>query len=321
MSGGLLFGGMTLLAAASIAGLVVSVIFYVNGRGSSSLLALLIVAILLDMTTDPQWKILGMVVSGIMLLTVLVTFCIFFCCYKQGRILGDNPGNDPLKYPQRFDGNDYHRSLDREHDPFYPSPYRSSVPYGALANGSPDSAHGDLVRVSDKLTNTETTGAPLRPRDFQRGAWPSVNAYGGVTQRPAVPPHMASRAIQASPTQPDPYNASRRVYPNNNLPKHPVPPPGTRIEYIDDEPPRQLVEKRTRRFIEHPRYDIVEEIIERPRPKVVGEYVDFVEEPKRAGDLRGQGKSRFENVSIKPIQMQERLNPSNEEFANNHFYQ
>lgn len=280
----------------------------------------------LDINTDPQWKILGMVVSAIMLLTVLVTLCIFYCCYKQGRILGGDPNKDPRKHPQRFDGNDSQRPFDREQDPYNPSQYRSSIPYGNLRNFSPDSAQGDMIRVNDKLTNTENTGAPLRHRDFQRGAWPSVNAYGGYAHRPAVPPRMASRAIQASPTQPDAFNGSRKGYPNNNnnnsLPRHLAPPPGTRIEYIDDDKPRQVVEKRTRRFIEHPHYDIVEEIIERPRPKVVQEYVDIVEEVGKAVDQRGKGKSRYGNVSIRPIPVQGNSNPlPSEDFATDHFYQ
>ena len=290
-------------------------------------------ALCLDINTDSQWKILGMVVSSIMLLTVLVTFCIFFCCYKQGRILGGDPNNDPRKNPQQVDGNYSQRPFDREQDPYYPSQYRSSVPYGNLQNFSPDSTQGDMIRVNDKLTNTDNTGAPLRPRDFQRGAWPSVNAYGGFAHRPVVPPRMASRAIQASPTQHETFNGSRNGYPNNNnannnnnnnnsLPRQLVPPPGTRIEYIDDDKPRQLVEKRTRRFIEHPRYDIVEEIIERPRPKVVQEYVDIVEDVGRVVDQRGKGKSRYDHVSIRPIPMQGNSNPlPSEDFATDHFYQ
>lgn len=55
------------------------------------------------------------------------------------------------------------------------------------------------INVTDKQTNTEATIAVIRPKDLNRGVWPSMNAYGGISYRPLIQPQMVSRFIQVLP--------------------------------------------------------------------------------------------------------------------------
>ena len=254
-----------------------------------------------DPNTDSQWKILGMVVSAIMLLTVLVTFCIFIYCYKQGRIIGSNNPNDPFKNQRSSNGQGH--DLDQTYPPPYYQPGMgnsmiSPIPYGE-----------DMVPVHDKLTNTHQTNASL-----QRGVWPSNNAYGGYAYRSNVPPKTFSRTIQASPTQFDQQNPLARKNPMgapNNANAIPIPrvgvpqQPGTRIEYIEDDEFDRA--RRHRRAVEQPRYEIVEEIVERPMP---GE----------GARRNGKDRSRYERVRVKPISMVEKPQLVEDERATDHFY-
>ena len=223
-----------------------------------------------------------MVVSAIMLLTVLVTFCIFIYCYKQGRIVGSN-------YPSKNQSfNNRGHDLDQTYLPPYYQPGMgnhmiSPIPYA-----------DETIPVHDKLTNTHQTNAPFPPRDLQRGVWPSNNAYGGYAHRPSIPPKTFSRTIQASPTQLDQQNPLAK----KNLMGGPIP----RIEYIEDDEFDRA--RRQRRAFDNPRYEIVEEIIERPLP--VGR--------------NGKDRNKYERVSVKPVSVVEKPQVVEEEFATDHFY-
>lgn len=319
---------MILLASGSIAGLVVAAVFYANGKRIDHWQC--VNKALLDPNTDSQWKILGMVVSSIMLLTVLVTFCIFLYCYKQGRIVGATNPNDPFK-PQPLDNNEYGRNYGREPDPMpYPAPYyqpgigNSSYPNNHI---SPIPHADETIPVHDKLMNTEQTYAPLRPRDLQRGVWPSNNAYGGYPSRPTIPPKSFSRPVQASPTQFDSQNVWRKNAPfpapgaatTNGAPiprmlppqQQPAQPTTTRIEYIEEDEYDRA--RRARRALDQPRHEIIEEIIERPRP-------DAMRKAIPVGKL-GKDRSRYDGVTVKPITIIDKADPVDEEFKTDHFYQ
>jgi hypothetical protein len=77
------------------------------------------------------------------------------------------------------------------------SPIPSTMPHHVPK--SPLPIPQPSVQVNDKQTNTEATIAPTRPQDFDRGVWASINAYGGITYRPLIPPQMESRFIQVFP--------------------------------------------------------------------------------------------------------------------------
>ena len=79
-------------------------------------------------------------------------------------------------------------------------------------------------------------------------------------------------------------------------------PPGTRIEYIEDDEFDRA--RRQRRAFDNPRYEIVEEIIERPLP--VGR--------------NGKDRNRYERVSVKPVSVVEKPQLAEEEFTTDHFY-
>lgn len=291
LSGGILFGTMILLSTGSIAGLITSIVLYV--QGSFILILFVSVSIFpslsLDVNTDPQWKILGMVVCAIMLLTVLVTLCIFIYCYKKGHIKNSKNRTRDVFTPS------YH------HDNDYPQPYnhhRSPMPYGRMGNVSANSYDEDVVQVQDKLTNTEMTNAPLRPRDIQRGVWQGRNAYNGYAHRPIYPPRMTNRVIQALPHEIDQGHTKARVHPAmDTVPQTIV----------------RLPEKRPRRVQE---VEPVEEVVRRPRRRGSDEYVEIVRMPKKDSQ-----SSRFKRVSVKHVKPKEEAEDVDEDYPTDHFYQ
>jgi hypothetical protein len=251
------------------------------------------------MTTDSQWKILGMVVCAVMLLTVFATLCIFLYCYKKGHIANKNNQTNSLapQYPQ-------------ENDFQHPYRYnRSPVPYGMMENVSPTSINEDIVQVQDKLTNTEITISPLRPRDIQRGVWHGKNAYGGLSYRPLEPPKMVHRFIQVAPNEIDQIPSKQRDPIVDNVPQTIIRLPGNRREHVE--------EKHSRRFHEpQPPYENVKDIITEPRRRPSAEYVEIIELPKK-----GRHKERFKKVSVKHVKTISEPEVVEESFNTDHFYQ
>lgn len=106
--------------------------------------------------------------------------------------------------------------------------------------------------------------------------------------------------------------------PNNTnaipIPRFGVPQqPGTRIEYIEDDEFDRA--RRQRRAVDNPRYEIVEEIIERPLPEGARRIVAV------PAGRNGKDRSRYERVTVKPISMVEKPPLVEDELATDHFYQ
>lgn len=156
-------------------------------------------SLFLDSATDAQWKILGMVVSAIMLITIIITLLIFVCCYKHGYMFDKDDDVDLIDASTTRDaeGNENQKAFLRKIYKFNrpnETPMPSVVPRHVKTPPSQI-----IVLVSDKQTNTDTTIAEMRPRDFDRGVWPSIHAYGGIAYRPLISPHVTSRFIQVFP--------------------------------------------------------------------------------------------------------------------------
>ena len=157
------------------------------------------VSLFLDSATDAQWKILGMVVSAIMLITIIITLLIFVCCYKHGYMFDkdDDVGLIDASATRDADGNENQTAFLRKIYKFNrpnETPMPSVVPHHIKTPPSQT-----VILVNDKQTNTDTTIAEVRPRDFDRGVWPSINAYGGISYRPLSSPDVTSRFIQVFP--------------------------------------------------------------------------------------------------------------------------
>ncbi len=143
-----------------------------------------------------------------MLITIIVTLVIFLCCYKHGYVFDDDYDNDPTdRSPtQDAEGNERQKAVlrkiykfNRPNDsPSIPSDVPTHVPTPTPPPPPPPKPQPS-VQVNDKQTNTETTIALLRPKDLDRGVWPSINAYGGISYRPFNPPQMTSHSIQVLP--------------------------------------------------------------------------------------------------------------------------
>ncbi|UJR38260.1 hypothetical protein I4U23_030933 [Adineta vaga] len=184
LSGGLLFGSMILLGIASFAGLIASIATYSK-----------------DNVNDAQWKILGMVVCSIMLITIIVTLIVFICCFKYGYMFNKDEDIDPNDPSSTYDadGNERKKAVLRKIYKFNRPAETSSIPSGLQDVSTTASVSHPPVQVNDKQTNTEATIAPVRPIDFDRGVWPSKNAYGGLVYRPLIQPRMISRIVQVLP--------------------------------------------------------------------------------------------------------------------------
>jgi hypothetical protein len=292
-----------------------------------------------------------MVVCAIMLLTVIVTLCIFIYCYKQGRILNNNGTNSfTRQYNQEndrrnpYDDNqengfrkpynnnnqpydsrkpyNYNQSYDPRRPYNHNQPYdRSPIPHGIMRNGSPFSGYDDIIQVQDKQTNTETTIAPLRPRDFQSGVWSAINAYGGVSYRPQRSPKTVSRFVQVFASDIEQSFLKLKNQVPNNVPTTVIRRPGTRLEYADEQRPRRVVEPQPQyeiveEIIERPRRQSVREIIERPRRQSVKEIIEIIELPKKA-----PVKKKYNKVSVTHVKTIEQPNVVDDDFNTDHFYQ
>ncbi|CAF3808811.1 unnamed protein product [Rotaria sordida] len=177
LSGGLLFGSMILLALGSIAGLIASLALYTR-----------------DSETNSQWKILGMVICSIMLTTIIATVLIFICCYKHGYMINSDDDIEPIDSSPVSGIRQRNASQTYK---FNPTNDASSIRSGILQDVStPNSIPKLSFKVHDKQTNTETTISLLPPKDFNRGVWPAINAYGGMSHRPVVQPKMISQNVQ-----------------------------------------------------------------------------------------------------------------------------
>ncbi|UJR08098.1 hypothetical protein I4U23_012375 [Adineta vaga] len=267
LSGGILFGTMLFLSFAAIAGLIISVVLYMK-----------------DSTVDPQWKILGMVVSSVMIITVLVTLLIFIYCYKKGHIMLNNNENNQGQHFQQ--PNNYNQSRI--------PPYGG---YGPIENGTPSPRSENTVQVRDKLTNTEKTISSLRHRDYKRGVWPGVNAYGGISHRPVEPPRMAHRITQALPNDIDQSFSSRRN--------------------------QQLFGGRP--VASQPNYEIIEEIYETSRKRKPDEYIEYIELPKQSKREQPGAilpKPRYGDIVVKHVKVIEEANDDGDgSYNTDHFYQ
>jgi len=185
---------MILLSAASIAGLIASIVLYSQ-----------------DSVTDAQWKILGMVVCAIMLITIIITLLVFIYCYKNGYMFNNDEDDIDINDPSTnhdIEGNERQKAVLRKIYKFNRPNERTPVPSNVLQDvSSPPSSSSSIshipVPVNDKQTNTDTTIAPLPPKDLDRGVWASINAYGGVAYRPLIAPQMTSRFIQVLPQEID----------------------------------------------------------------------------------------------------------------------
>ncbi|CAF2156037.1 unnamed protein product [Rotaria magnacalcarata] len=259
LTGGILFGTMLVLGSAATGGFLASLILYIQ-----------------DPNTNPQWKVLGIVVSVVMLVTVIATLCVFIYCYKKGRV-GVNEDKNNLFVPEYIQDHEFGKINN-----YVRSPYASPLPYERIHNSSSLSTNDDVIHVTDKQTNTETTMCPMRIRDIQRGVWPARNAYGGVTKRPLKRRNATHQFVQTVP---------RNII-------------GLSEHYDDDHHRRHNKEQYPSSFSEPKiRHEPDENTIERSKGWPVKEYVEFTELPKHADKHAARGKKakRFNNVTIKRI--------------------
>ncbi|CAF1237334.1 unnamed protein product [Rotaria sordida] len=290
LTGGILFGTMIILGVASIGGLIASIILYIE-----------------DSHTNSQWKMLGIVVCSVLLITILVTLCIFIYCYKHGRIANNNNKNS-LAIPEYNQDNGFGNANNY------------NLPYGTIQNISPFSTTTeDVIQVEDKQTNTETTMAPLRPRDYQRGVWPAKNAYGGLSYRSFEKPKMIDRFIQTLSNEIDQTILQRKNNAINVVPRTIIRLPENHHHHrqYDEEPyPSRFIEQKRQ-------YGVVEKIIERPKGRSTEEYLEFVELAKNDGERMGNRRKtqRFNNVSIKRVKAVEEPDIVQNDLNTDHFYQ
>jgi len=149
-----------------------------------------------------------MVVCAIMLITIIMTLLIFVCCYKHGYMFDQDEDIDPAdpSTTEDLDGNETQKAYLRKIYKFNrPNDISSIHPTGTddVSTSPPPQKMQPSVLVTDKLTNTDTTIAVIRPKDFDRGVWPSSNAFGGISYRPLIPPQSMSRFIQVLPQEID----------------------------------------------------------------------------------------------------------------------
>ncbi|CAF0943111.1 unnamed protein product [Rotaria sordida] len=292
LTGGILFGTMIILGVISIGGLIASIILYIE-----------------DSNTNSQWKMLGIVVCSVLLITILITLCIFIYCYKHGRIANNNNKNSLA-------------TSEYNQDNGFGNANNYNLPYGTIQNISPFSTtNEDVIQVEDKQTNTETTMAPLRPRDYQRGVWPAKNAYGGLSYRSFEKPKMIDRFIQTLSNEIDQTILQRKNNAINVVPRTIIRLPENHHHHhhrqYDEEPyPSRFIEQKRQ-------YGVVEKIIERPKGRSTEEYLEFVELAKNDGERMGNRRKtqRFNNVSIKRVKAVEEPDIVQNDLNTDHFYQ
>ena len=205
LNGGFLFGLMGLLACASLAGLIVSIVLYTHGKMKIPLFNYTHVKVqnfFSDSVRNAQWKIFGIVVSSILIITIIVTIIILICCYKQGYIRNINNeiySNAPSTNKNTKESERQKAILrktnkcDRANGiPLTPSDGIQDLP---SLRPTAQASH----QADDTQTNTEATIATLRPKNFNRSASTSKNGYGGISHRPIFSPEMTARSAQMLP--------------------------------------------------------------------------------------------------------------------------
>lgn len=249
-----------------------------------------------DSVTDSQWKILGIVVCSIMLITIIVTLIIFICCYKNGFMFNGDEDDDPLDSddPEDADGNSRQKAVLRKIYKFN-RPNDSSVTPAALNPITPGPIYQPTVHVTDKQTNTETTISRVRPRDISQGVWTSMNAYGGRIVRPLVAPKMISRVIQVFPAEIDAVYQPPTIIYEVAAPETIVSPPPEQVRYIKIPPPQPPVFEVIEKPRKPPKTQIVrqssiEEIAPTRAPRI--EYIE-VDDPNVRRAVR---KPQYEYV-------------------------
>jgi hypothetical protein len=272
-----------------------------------------------------------MVVCAIMLITIIVTLLIFVCCYKHGYMFNkddDIDPNDPSS-TQDADGNDRQKAVLRKIYKFNRPNETSSIPSGKLQDVStPTPIPQPTYLVTDKQTNTETTIATIRPRDLDRGVWPSRNAYNGISYRPLIQPQTISRFIQVLPHEiEEAYQGPQIIYqivaPAAAIPPQQLQPriiqmpahEASVVEVIETtrKQPRTTIirQPQTQQIVVQPttRYEYVDAEDQQQRPRRI-EYVDTEEQrPRRIEYIDAddqQRPRRIEYVDAEEQQQQQR---------------
>jgi hypothetical protein len=290
---------MALIAVGALAGLIVSIVLYVNSKSIEYLFLRISVffKFLLDTTTEVQWDIFGIVVCSVMLSTILIALFLFIYCYKKGRIITNKDEKNP---PTPLDnlGNNFRR----------PNNYNQSLmPYGMMENGSPNEY---TTQVQDRPINFEKTMSSLQPRDFKREVWAAINEYGGLPNRPLEPPKVVNHYIQVIPN-----DTNQSIVQQRNLATTVIGRPVTRIEYIDEQRPRRSIAPQ-------PHYEVIEEVYTRPQRRKPEEYVEIVEIPKLRPQQVGQGltKPGYGDMIVKQVKTIEEPNVNEYVYSTDHFY-
>ena len=241
----------------------------------------------------------------------------------------DDPG-DPST-TRDAEGNDRQKAVLRKIYKFNRPSESPSVMMQNSITPAPPPVQPRTVHITDKQTNTEETIAPTRPRDFDRGVWTYVNAFGGKSYRPLVAPPMTSRFIQVFPHEieaayPQPQIIYQMVAPAAHSPlpeprrmiKIPAPqapvievieqpvkaprtkiirqapaaPAAARFEYVEVEEPRG------HRVVQRPQYQVVEDVYgDSSSESSMEEYVEIVDEPKpRRHHRHGRKKGKRQEV-------------------------
>ncbi|CAF3276339.1 unnamed protein product [Rotaria socialis] len=278
LTGGILFGTMIVLGSAAIIGFLASLILYIT-----------------DPTTNPQWKVLGITVSVVMLVTVIATLCLFIYCYKKGRVDANGDKNNSFM-PEYIQDHEFGKINN-----YVRSNYMSPVPYETIHNSSSLSANSDVIHVTDKQTNTETTMSPLRIRDIQCGVWPAQNAYGGVSNRPLKRRRMTDQFVQTALDKMDQLFSLRNHNSINIAPRNNI---GLSKHYDDQHHRRHNKEQYPNSFTEPKiRHEPDENTMEKSKGWGVKQDAEFSELPTHADNHAARGKKtkRFNHVTIKRI--------------------
>jgi hypothetical protein len=174
------------------------------------------------------------------------------------------------------------------------------------------------VQVNDKNTNTEATIALLRPKDFERGVWASMNAYGGISYRPLIPPMMVSRLIQVFPHEIEGTVQPQQVIYQVVAPTAAIPPtqiqpriiqvparqPSPVFEYIEAAPRQQPRTIQIPAQQPSPVFEYIETTQKQPRtiqipaqqPSPVFEYIETTQRQPRTIQISAQQSSDVEYI-------------------------
>ncbi|CAF2873308.1 unnamed protein product [Rotaria sp. Silwood2] len=280
LTGGILFGIIIVVTCASIGGLIASTLLYLQNSNSNS-----------------QWEMLGIAVCSAMLITILLILCVLVYYFKNDRN-ATNSNTKSLATPEY-----------NQEDVFWKSKCHarsngtSSLSYEMIQNIPPLSTNKDVIQVEDKQTNTEKTFAPLRPRNFQRGVWPAMNAYGGLSSRPLEKPKMVNRYIQTLPNEINQTMSQRQNNVINNALIKIIRLPENNLDYNEEQYPNRFIEQK-------PQYAMIEKIIERPKERSREDKIGVAELATTNGERihHERKKKRFFNVSIERVKAIEKSN-------------